>query len=226
MRSKSGGATCIDTTIRLYVMAVKPDAASPATIRRVTVFDQEMKPRVQFTVAATPLGAIGIAWSEAGIVETWLHAGTVEGARAQIRRGFLEAVETAPSPGVAAALRDVAALLSGQPCDLRSTALDMASIPEFDRRVYEVARAIPPGSTMTYGEIASVLGEEPMRARDVGVALARNPFAPIVPCHRVVAAGGKLGGYSAPGGTATKRRLLEIEGAAIVAPPVQAGLFD
>jgi methylated-DNA-[protein]-cysteine S-methyltransferase len=102
----------------------------------------------------------------------------------------------------------------------------MAAIPEFDRRVYEVARTIAPGSTMTYGEIAGALGEEPMRARDVGVALSRNPFAPIVPCHRVVAAGGKLGGYSAPGGTATKRRLLEIEGAAVVAPPLQPGLFD
>jgi len=79
---------------------------------------------------------------------------------------------------------------------------------------------------MTYGEVAKALDEEPMRARDVGVALARNPFAPIVPCHRVVAANGRLGGYSAPGGTATKRRLLELEGAAIVAPPRQAGLFD
>jgi methylated-DNA-[protein]-cysteine S-methyltransferase len=78
---------------------------------------------------------------------------------------------------------------------------------------------------MTYGEVASTLGEEPMRARDVGQALARNPFAPIVPCHRVVAAGGRLGGYSAPGGTATKRSLLEREGAKIVAPPQQPTLF-
>jgi methylated-DNA-[protein]-cysteine S-methyltransferase len=185
-----------------------------------------MKARVQFTVAPTPLGAIGIASSEGGIVETWLHAGTVERARAQIRRAFPEAVEAPPSTDVAAALGDIAALLDGKPRDLRSATLDLALIPEFDRRVYEVARTIPPGATMTYGEIASALAEEPMRAREVGVALARNPFAPIVPCHRVVAAGGKLGGYSAPGGTATKRRLLEIEGAAIVAPPVQAGLFD
>lgn len=178
-----------------------------------------------FAVAPTASGAIGIAWSERGIVETWLHAGTVERARAQIRRAFPEAVDAPPSTNVAAALRDIADLLSGQRRDLRSAALDMASIPEFDRRVYEVARTIPPGSTMTYGEIATALDEEPMRARDVGVALARNPFAPIVPCHRVVAAGGKLGGYSAPGGAATKRRLLEIEGTAIVAPPVQAGLL-
>jgi methylated-DNA-[protein]-cysteine S-methyltransferase len=103
----------------------------------------------------------------------------------------------------------------------------MSSIPDFDRRVYQVARTIAAGTTMTYGAIASALGEEPMRARDVGQALARNPFAPIVPCHRVVAAGGRLGGYSAPGGVATKRRLLEVEGAAIVASDAhQPGFFD
>ncbi len=185
-----------------------------------------MNPQLMAAVAPTPLGAIGVVWSERGIVRTWLHAGTVEHARAQIRRAFPSAAESAPPAGVGTALDDVAALLEGQPRSLGSAALDMASIPEFDRRVYEVARTIPPGSTMTYGEIAGALGEEPMRARDVGVALARNPFAPIVPCHRVVAAGGKLGGYSAPGGTATKRRLLEIEGAAVVAPPLQPGLFD
>jgi methylated-DNA-[protein]-cysteine S-methyltransferase len=197
-----------------------------ATIRVVPVFGREMGTRWTFTVAPTPLGAIGVVWSDAGILQTWLHAGTVDRARSQIRRAVPQAVETVPSAGVATALRDIAALLEGQSRDLDTAALDMGAIPEFDRRVYEVARTIPPGSTMTYGEVAKTLGEEPMRARDVGQALARNPFAPIVPCHRVVAARGKLGGYSAPGGTATKRRLLEIEGAAIVAPPPQPGLFD
>ena len=185
-----------------------------------------MGTRLTFTVAPTPLGAIGVVWGDAGILQTWLHAGTVDRARSQIRRAVPQAVETVPSAGVATALRDIAALLDGQPRDLGTAELDMGAISGFDRRVYEVARTIPPGSTMTYGEVARTLGEEPMRARDVGQALARNPFAPIVPCHRVVAAGGKLGGYSAPGGTGTKRRLLEIEGAAIVAPPPQPGLFD
>jgi len=180
----------------------------------------------RFSAMPTALGAIGVVWSDHGIVQTWLHAGTPAMARAHIRRTYPGAVESLPSERVAAALAEVAALLEGEPRDLATAVLDMRAIPEFDRRVYEVARAIPPGSTMTYGEVARALGEEPMRARDVGQALARNPFAPIVPCHRVVAAGGKLGGYSAPGGTATKRRLLELEGAAIVAPPVQPGLFD
>jgi methylated-DNA-[protein]-cysteine S-methyltransferase len=101
----------------------------------------------------------------------------------------------------------VVALLGGEPRQI-SGSLDMAGIPEFDRRVYDLARGIPPGETMTYGAVAKALGEEPMRARDVGQALARNPFAPIVPCHRIVAANGQLGGYSAPGGATTKRGLL------------------
>jgi len=192
------------------------------------VFDLAMDRTLRSAFAPTPLGAIGIVWSDTGIVASWMHAGTLDRARAQARRAYPSAVETAPPPAIVAAIEDIAALLNGAPRDLRDVALDFAGVPQFDRRVYEVARAIPPGSTLTYGEIAKALGEEPMRARDVGVALARNPYAPIVPCHRIVAANGRLGGYSAPGGAETKRRLLLIEGAEIVArrPPVQPGLFD
>ena len=179
----------------------------------------------RFAIVPTPLGAFGVVWFDAGIARTWMHDRTDEGTRRQIRRAYPTAVEADPPIEIRAAMEDVAALLAGDrrmPC----VELDMGGIPEFDQRVYEVARAIQPGETMTYGAVAKALGEEPMRARDVGVALSRNPFAPIVPCHRVVAANGQLGGYSAPGGTSTKRRLLELEGAAIVAPPRQAGLFD
>lgn len=179
----------------------------------------------RFTIVTTALGAFGAVWSDAGILRTWMHDRTPEATRRQIQRAYPAAIEGVPSPAIAAALDDVAALLAGERRRIGGE-LDLRGIPEFDRRVYEVARTVPPGETITYGAIAKALGEEPMRARDVGVALARNPFAPIVPCHRVVAAGGQLGGYSAPGGAATKRRLLELEGAAIVAPPQQPGLFD
>ena len=155
-----------------------------------------------------------------------MHDRTEAQTRQQIRRAFPAADEAPPPATVSAALADVAALLAGEHRSLLDIDLDMRAIPDFDRRVYELARTVAPGETITYGEIARSLGEEPMRARDVGQALARNPFAPIVPCHRVVAAGGQLGGYSAPGGAATKRWLLELEGAAIVAPPEQQGLFD
>jgi len=182
----------------------------------------------RFSIVPTALGAFGAAWTEAGIVRTWLHHRTVERTREHILRDLPGAIEAAPQPDVADAMADVVALLAGER-RLPTVALDMRSIPEFDQRVYRFARTILPGETVTYGAIARALGEEPMRARDVGVALSHNPFAPIVPCHRVVAANGNLGGYSAPGGASTKRRLLELEGAAVVAPPpppAQVGLFD
>ena len=101
--------------------------------------------------------------------------------------------------------------------DLLDVAIDLAQVPEFNARVYAIARAIPPGETLTYGEIAVRLGDK-LLARDVGAALGRNPWPMVVPCHRVTAAGGKLGGFSARGGVDTKVRLLTIECAA-VGPP-------
>jgi methylated-DNA-[protein]-cysteine S-methyltransferase len=181
---------------------------------------------VHYAILPTRLGAFGVAWRRTGIVRTWMHDRTDERTRRRIVRAFPSAREADPPPPIAATIGDVVALLGGEPRQI-SASLDMAGIPEFDRRVYDLARGIPPGETMTYGAVAKALGEEPMRARDVGQALARNPFAPIVPCHRIVAANGQLGGYSAPGGASTKRRLLELEGAAIVRRrPVQVGLFD
>ena len=95
------------------------------------------------------------------------------------------------------AIDGVVALLRGEPCELERVTLDMDGVPPFHRRVYEVARTIPPGTTLSYGEVAARMGE-PGAARDVGQALGQNPFAIIVPCHRVLAANGKVGGFSAP----------------------------
>jgi methylated-DNA-[protein]-cysteine S-methyltransferase len=120
------------------------------------------------------------------------------------------------------AIDGIVALLRGEASDLSAVALDMNAVPAFHRRVYDAARGVAPGSTVTYGEIAARLGE-PGAARAVGQALGRNPFAIIVPCHRVLAAGGKVGGFSANGGVATKLRLLSIEGAPAGG---QMALFD
>ena len=109
-------------------------------------------------------------------------------------------------------LQELARLTS---LDLADIQLDLAAAPEFHQQVYAVARTIPPGQTMTYGEIARRLGM-PHDSREVGQALGRNPVAIIVPCHRVLGADGKMGGFSANGGVATKRRILEIEGATAV----------
>jgi methylated-DNA-[protein]-cysteine S-methyltransferase len=120
-----------------------------------------------------------------------------------------------------AAITRIQALLTGARDDLADLPLALEGVPEFHRQVYAVARAIPPGEVLTYGEVARRIGE-PGAARAVGQALGRNPFAPVVPCHRVLAAGGRSGGFSAEGGAATKLKMLEIEQARFDEEP---GLF-
>jgi methylated-DNA-[protein]-cysteine S-methyltransferase len=140
--------------------------------------------------------------------------------RARLLRRHPRASEAAPPQDVARAIEGIVALIAGELRDLADVALDLNGVAEFNRRVYAVARTIKPGATLTYGAIAAQLGEPD--ARGVGEAMGQNPCPIIVPCHRVVAAGGKTGGFSAPGGAATKRRLLAIEGASADAPT----LFD
>lgn len=129
-----------------------------------------------------------------------------------------------PSPTAQLAIAAVTALLEGrptEPADLTHLVLDMEGVPPFHQRVYALARQIPPGETLTYGELARQLGE-PGAARAVGQALGANPFAPVVPCHRILAAGAKSGGFSASGGVSTKLRMLLTERAQFNGP----GLFD
>ena len=166
----------------------------------------------KFALFDTAIGRCGIAWAERGIVGVQLPEAQPAATRTRLRRRFPAAVEAPPSPLVRRAIARVTALLDGEAVDLTDLELDMEQLPPFQRRVYEAARAIPVGATLTYGEIAARIGE-PGAARAVGQALGANPFALIVPCHRVLAAGGKPGGFSAPGGVTTKLRLLATEGA-------------
>jgi O-6-methylguanine DNA methyltransferase len=159
----------------------------------------------------TSVGRCAIAWSARGIVGVQLPEAREADTRARLLRRFPGAREAPPPPEVGRALEGIVALLHGESSDLSAVTLDMDRVPLFHRRVYEVARTIPPGATLSYGEVASRLGA-PGSARAVGQALGRNPFALVVPCHRVLAAGGKVGGFSAHGGTVTKLRLLSIEG--------------
>jgi methylated-DNA-[protein]-cysteine S-methyltransferase len=167
----------------------------------------------------TPLGRCAIAWSERGIVGTELPGSDDAATRRRIARALPDAVESTPPPTVVAAIDAIVALLDGAPDDLTSIPLDLDGVPEFHRRVYDVARTIPPGETRSYGEVAAALGE-PGAAQAVGRALGRNPVPIVVPCHRVLAANGTLHGFSAPGGIETKRRMLALEGAGA------ATLFD
>jgi O-6-methylguanine DNA methyltransferase len=175
-----------------------------------------------FALFNTAFGRCGIAWGERGLVGVQLPEASEARTRARMRRRFPDAPEAPPPPPVQRAIDGIVALLRGEAIDLSVVALDMAGVPPFDRRVYGVARTIPPGATLAYGEIAARLGA-PGEARAVGEALGHNPFPIVVPCHRVLAAGGKVGGFSANGGIATKLRLLSIEGARTSAEP---SLFD
>jgi methylated-DNA-[protein]-cysteine S-methyltransferase len=172
-----------------------------------------------FTIFDTALGRCGIAWGERGIAALQLPGRDDAATRRRLRRAVPGATETAPPERVRDAIDAIARLFDGEPVDLSPVALDMDGVPEFDRRVYDAARSIAPGETRSYGEVATALGE-PGAAQAVGRALGRNPFPIVVPCHRVLAANGALHGFSAPGGPATKRRMLALEGA--LAP----ALFD
>ena len=164
-----------------------------------------------FDVFDTALGPCGIAWGERGIVGVQLPESSEAATRARLRRRFPDAPEAKPPTRVRRAQQGIVALLAGKRSDLSGVALDLDGLPPFQRRVYEAAREIPSGATLSYGELAARLGA-PGAARAVGQALGKNPFAIVVPCHRVLAAGQKSGGFSAEGGVATKLRMLAIEG--------------
>jgi methylated-DNA-[protein]-cysteine S-methyltransferase len=170
----------------------------------------------------TSIGACGIAWTAGRIAAVQLPETTRAATRERMLRHTGNAPEADPPAFVQAAIARIQALLQGAQDDLCDLPLEWSAVPDFHRRVYEITRAIPPGEVLTYGEVARRLGD-PAASRAVGQALGRNPFAPVVPCHRVLAAGGRSGGFSAEGGADTKLRLLEIEKARFGGEP---GLFD
>ena len=163
-----------------------------------------------FALFDTPIGRCAVAWGARGIVGLQLPEGRDAATRARLVQRFPGVREAAPPRAVRNTVDGVRALLRGETIDLAKVPLDMGAVPAFHRRVYEAARTIPPGTTLSYGEVAARAGA-PGAARAVGQALGRNPFAIVVPCHRVVAAGGKAGGFSANGGVGTKLRLLSLE---------------
>lgn len=174
-----------------------------------------------FALFETAIGACGIVWTARGIAGVQLPEKDAAATRARVRRRHPAADEAAPTPVVQHAIDGIVALLAGDKPDLTGIAIDEQGQTDFNKRVYAIARQIPPGATMTYGGIAERLGDK-LLARDVGQAMGENPTPLIMPCHRVLASGGKTGGFSAPGGVVTKLQLLTIEGA----QPDGPTLFD
>jgi methylated-DNA-[protein]-cysteine S-methyltransferase len=174
---------------------------------------------MHYTLFDTAIGMCALVWGERGLVGVLLPDGNRARMQASVSRRFPGAVLAPATPEIQHAIDGIVALFHGEKRDLREIALDFDGLPEFNRRVYELARTIPPGATLTYGEVARRLGS-PGMARAVGQALGQNPWPIVVPCHRVLGADGGMGGFSAPGGVSTKRQMLEIEGVeGVQAPP-------
>ncbi|MCW5694882.1 MAG: methylated-DNA--[protein]-cysteine S-methyltransferase [Pseudolabrys sp.] len=178
-----------------------------------------------FTLFDTAIGACGVAWNERGLIGVQLPEIDTAATRRRLMKRFPQAGEAVPPPPVQQAIQGIVALLNGEKRDLRDIAIDDSQTPEFNARVYKIVRQIPPGETLTYGEVAARLGDKTL-ARAVGQAMGQNPCPVVMPCHRVMAAsdrsGAKTGGFSAPGGVVTKLKLLTIEGA----QPGGPTLFD
>lgn len=174
-----------------------------------------------FALFDTAIGFCAVVWSERGIAGVQLPEADARATRARVLKRYPTALESAPPPVAQRAIEGMVALLDGAAEDLGDIAVDVAHMSAFNRKVYDVARTIGPGATLTYGDVAERLGDK-LLARAVGQALGENPMPLIIPCHRVLAAGGKTGGFSASGGVVTKLRLLTIEGA----QPGGPTLFD
>lgn len=170
---------------------------------------------VEFALFDTPIGRCAIAWTGDTIEGTLLPEPRVADTRQHMRDRFDgpagEAVEGTPPPAIQDAIDCMVASLRGEADDLVDVPLDLDALPPFQRKVLEVVRMIPAGETLSYGEVAAAVGSLGA-ARAVGQALGRNPFPIVIPCHRVLAAGGRIGGFTAPGGLSVKAKMLAAEG--------------
>lgn len=168
---------------------------------------------MRYHVFDTAFGSAGIAWDYAGITRFQLPSKSIAATTRRLLRRAPGAEATIPPPCIAQTLDAVKRYFSGQKIDFSDVTLDLAGQDDLSREIYAAARRVGYGTATTYGALAKAVGRSDWEAaRDVGQAMAKNPVALIIPCHRVLAAGGKIGGFSAPGGAETKAKMLELEG--------------
>ena len=179
----------------------------------------------QYHVFPTAFGVCGIAWSEGGITRLQLPERTPAATERRLRARPADSEAGVPTAAVRRAIAALERYFAGERVDFSGVELDLEGVGSFHRKIYAAARDLGWGQTASYGELARLVGS-PGAARAVGQAMGRNPVPIIVPCHRVLAAGRKIGGFSAPGGTQTKQRLLVLEGVQLdVGTPLLPGLL-
>lgn len=169
----------------------------------------------------TAAGFVALGWNDGGVSALRLPDTSAQEAERALLRKSPDALRTDPPLAVQAVIDDVTRYFAGERIDFAAIPVDMGRQEPFFDRVYAFVRALGWGETTTYGAVAKALGQGPEFARDVGQAMANNPVPLIVPCHRVTGAGGKIGGFSAPGGSMSKARMLELEGVTIDAAPAK-----
>jgi len=179
-----------------------------------------------YLVFDTAAGFCGIAWNDAGITRFQLPTQSAAAAERQVLRRAPQAKRAAPPPEVAEAVDAARRYFSGERMEFKRFKLDLEGQDDLFRQVYDALREVAWGETTTYGALAKAVGGGPELARDVGQAMAKNPVPLIIPCHRVLAAGGKPGGFSAPGGTEAKLRMLALEGVRVGPPPAAQQAFE
>jgi methylated-DNA-[protein]-cysteine S-methyltransferase len=181
---------------------------------------------MNYHVFETAHGFCGIAWNGNGIARFQLPSLSAEATERNLLRRVPGAAPGTPPPEVLAVIDAARRYFAGEAIDFSDVPVDLGGQDDFFRRIYEALRKIGWGQTTTYGTLARELDAGPEAAKEVGIAMARNPVPLIIPCHRCLAAGGKLGGFSAPGGTESKLRMLDLEGVHLgPPPPAQASLF-
>lgn len=190
-----------------------------------SVREQRADPAGGSAFVDTALGVLRLSWSEAGMTRLMLPGGLLQTAHSAMRRdGIIDRGEKTMPGFVLDAMAALEAYATGARVDFSGIPVDLAGVDAFQTDIYAASRRLGYGQTMTYGELAEAAGH-PGSARPTGAALGRNPVAIIIPCHRITAADGRLGGFSAPGGASTKQRLLSLERAAPVAPKGSQGSF-
>jgi methylated-DNA-[protein]-cysteine S-methyltransferase len=172
-----------------------------------------------YLVFDTAGGFCGIAWNGVGVTRFQLPARSAAATTRNLLRRLRDAAPGTPPPAVQATIAAVRRYFAGEEVDFSGVHLDLDGQSPFFKQIYAATRRIGWGRTTTYGALAKEVGAGPEAARDVGQAMAANPVPLIVPCHRVLAAGGKVGGFSAPGGAVAKTHMLELEGVRLGPPP-------
>jgi methylated-DNA-[protein]-cysteine S-methyltransferase len=179
----------------------------------------KLRAMTSYCIFESAAGFCAIAWSELGVARFQLPTKSAESAERLLMRRAPEATPGEPPAAVSEIVEAARRYFDGEETDFSAVRLDIGDGEPLFKQIYAAARRVAWGRTTTYGALAKEIGAGPETARDVGTAMARNPVPLIIPCHRVLAAGGKVGGFSAPGGAATKLRMLELEGVLVAAPP-------